>query len=511
MPKLSNKRVTNKSRGSGAGSKPVAATERGENVTAEVKLDAHNPIPLELENVFGFSPGGNKFIPFFAGSDSVYGYNSFFINILRARQESPTQNACIVAKTRYTIGDGIILNNSADKKGSDDKAWTEFARRCNVDGKALNTVLREVFDNLYTFGNACIEIVKGEVGGRRFLHVYCKNTLDCRKAWPDENNTSNAVVISRWFRKPGVYNLTQRFNIRIPFYRTGPGNKSKYWVPDAMAKENPAKDGTTLTGDTPANGTRVWRTAIWIKDEYPGYDHYGLPSWLSSLVFGKLEYESAYFNLDNIDNNMNPGGMLTVASSMSEEEVTKLSRKLNRQYLGKGKKGRLLVVASENGVESSRYEPFSTIKEGSYIDLVNISREEIISANEWDGALIGKSEKGTMGKGGSYMNELYQQKIKTVIKPRHRQVKDELLTPLMEIADEWLGTKWSNYDPDIQVSNLFNDTTEASTTVDGINSFLEIVKLVSTGAWQADAAGKFIAARYGLEEKQAREMLGKIS
>lgn len=486
----------------------VGNADTGEDTTAEVKLDPRNPIPLELENVFGFSPGGNKFIPFFSGTDTIYGFNAFFINILRARLESTTQNGCIVAKTKYTIGDGVYIDGA---DGSVDKAWVAFNKRANVDGKSFNAVTTEVFNTLYTFGNVCIEIVKGEIAGKRFLFVYCKNMLDCRKAWPDENNNSNAVIISRFFRKPGVYNLTQRFNIKIPFYRSGPGTKDRYWIQDTMAAENPQSDGSTQTGGAPVPGIKVWRTAIWIKDEYPGYDHYGLPTWLSSLIFGKLEYESAHFNLDNINNNMNPGGMLTVSASMSPAEVTTLSRKINKQYLEKGKKGRLLVVAAENGVEASKFTPFNTTKEGSYIELVNVSRDEIISANEWDGALIGKVEKGTMGKGGSFMNELYQQKIKTVIKPKHRQIIDEFFTPLAEIADDWLGTRWGSYKLDIQISNLFDDTTEASTTVKGISSFLEIVKLVSTGSWPLDAAVKFAANRFGLEEKEAAEMLGQIA
>ena len=493
----------------GASARVHAGTDRGGDVTAEVKIDPHNPIPLELENVFGFSPGGNKCIPFFNGEDKFYGYNAFFINILRARQESNTQNACIISKTKYTMGDGIYIDGK-DAKGKDDKKWSDFTKRANVDGKNLNTVIKEIADTFYTFGNVCIEIVKGEVMGQRFLYVYCKNILDCRKAWPDENNTSNAVVISRYFRKSGVYNLTQRFNIRIPFYRSGPGLKDKYWLKDAMAKPNPEKDGSMLTGDIPANGIKVYRTAIWIKDDFPGYDHYGLPSWLPSLIFGKLEYESAFFNLDNLDNNMNPGGALTVSASMTDPEVTALSRKINKQYLGKGKRGRIVVVAAENGVESSKFTPFNVHKDGSYLDLVNTSREEIITANEWDGALIGKAEKGTMGKGGGYLNELYQQKVKTVIKPVHRKIKDEFLTPLCEIADEWLGTDWSSYDLDIAISNLFDDTTEATTTVNGMTAFMSIVKLVSTGSWPLDAAVKFVADRYGMDEKTAQEMLGDI-
>lgn len=479
--------------------------ERG--ATAEVKLDPHTPVPLELENIFGFSPGGNKFIPFFSGEDKVYGFNNFFVNILQARQQSTTQNACIIAKTKYTIGDGIYATENGEK-ADNDKQFQEFLGRANAQGQSLNKVLKDIVENFYTFGNVPIEIVRGQVGGRKFLYVYVKNTLDCRKAWPDQNNSSNAMIVSRWFRKRGVYNLTEKFNIRIPFYRPGAGTKSDYWVSDKMAKGN--KDGEGVNSDIITNGINIQRTSLWLKEDYPGYDHYGLPSWISAQIWAMLEYDSAHFNLDNINNNMNPGGMLVLAGSMSDPEVKKQARMLNKQYTGKGKVGRLLVVGSEESIEDSKFTPFQTDKNGSYHELTNLCREEIISANEWDGALLGKGEKGSMGKGGSYLNELYQQKIKTVIKPIHRLIKDEFLKPLCEIADEWLGTDWSSYNLDIQVSRLFDDTTEATTTVNGINAFLKVVEMVNTGAYPLDAAVKFVSARFGLSEADAKAQLGNI-
>ena len=483
-------------------------SQASSDVTAEVEYDQNNPIPLELENVFGFSPGGNKFIPFFNGTDSFYGYNAFFINILKGRLESNTLNSCIVSKTKYTIGDGIFISNGVDREGKKDPLWTDFKARANVDGKSFNTVLKEIINTLNTFGNCCIEIVKGEIGGKRFLFVYCKNILDCRKSWPDENNVSNAVVISRWFRSPKVLNLTQRFNIRIPFYRSGLGNKTKYWLQDAMAKSDPDKEGSVLVGDVPSPGIKVWRTAIWMKDDFPGYDHYGLPTWLPALLHGKLENEGANYNLDMFNNNMNPGGMMLMNGSLSQPELDTFSRKLNKQYIQKGEKGKILFVQSEEGKGS--YTPFPTQKEGSYIELSKYSSEELISANEWDGALIGKTEKGTLGKGGSFLKELYQQKIKTVIKPRQKQIKDEFLIPLCEIADSWLGTNWGSFDLDIAISDIFDDTTDASTTVTGITAFMGIVKLVSTGSWPLKAAIKFVAEKYGVDEKTSKEWLGDI-
>jgi hypothetical protein len=476
------------------------------SVTAEVKLAPHDPIPLELGNIFGYSPGGNKFIPFFEGTDKVYGFNAFFVNILQSAQQSPTQAACITQKTKYTIGDGLYIDGPGEK----DKSWQAFKACANGDGKGLNAVLKEIIASYFTFGNVCVEFVKGSFGGKKFLYVYVKNTLDCRKAWPDENNCSNAVIISRWFRKPGVYNLTEKFNIRIPFYRCGPGNKNMYWMEDAIAVTNPDKEANIYGGETPRGGIGVYRTSLWIKDDAPGYDHYGLPSWLPSKIFGMLEYSSAYYNLDNFDNNMSPGGLLAIGGTHSDEEIKKIGRDLNRAYTGKGKQGRILVIGSETGMPDQDFKPFNTHKDGSFIDLIDNSIERIIASNEWDGALLGINKSGTLGKGGSYLNELYQQKVRTVIRPLHRKLKDEFLTPLCEIANEWLGTKWDVNKMDIAVTNLFDDTTEASTTVKGGEYMLKIIELVASGTYPLEAAIELVSDRFGKTREEAAKLLGNI-
>lgn len=478
------------------------------DVSAEVSLSPRNPIPLELENIMGFSPGGNKYIPFFNTEDDTYEFNGFFVNILQSVLQSTTLNACILSKTKCAMGDGLEIEGL--KPGAD-KVWDNFSKNCNADGESLNTVIEQAIKSFYVFGNVCIEFVKGSVGGKKFLYVYCKNTLDCRKGWPDENNNSNAVVISRWFRKPDRYNMTQKFNIRIPFYHTGPGSKKQYWVEDTIAKTQPDKEPNIYMGGKPSGvGIGVYRTTVWIKDNYPGYDHYGLPSWLSAKIDSMNEYNSKHYNLDNLDNNMSPGGLMTLSGNLTDEEVRKKGKQLNRAYTGKGKIGRLMVIASEGGAADAKFTPFNTFKEGSYVDLIKESKEQIILANEWDGALIGIGDKGTMGKGGAYLKELYQQKVRTVVKPLHRKMKDEFLLPLCEIANEWLGTKWDVNKMEFQIANLFEDNTEANTTINGLNSFLKIVEMVSSGKYPLDAAVNLVCDRFGKTPAEAKKLLGNI-
>ncbi len=484
----------------------TGAMTAAQDVTAEVVLDPHNPIPLELENVFGFSPGGNKFIPFFAGTDCFYGFNNFFVNILQARTQSTTQNSCIISKTNYTLGDGVYIANL--KQGQQpDPQWQAFVKRANPK-ETFNKVLRKVIDQYYTFGNCPIEIVKGVVAGKKFLHVYVKNQLDCRKSWPDENNESNAMVISRFFRKKGVYNLTEKFNIRIPFYESGPGLKKLCWLSDTEAKGG--TDGAISTGMAPTGGIPVQRTAIWISNEYAGYDHYGLPSWLPSKIFGMIEFDAAHNNLDNMNNNMSPGGLLTLQGSLSDAEVLRQAKIINKRYTGKGKIGRTMVIGSEESIENSKYTPLSTIKDGNYVTLDDKAESKIIQSNEWDQAFLGGHDGASKAKSGSYLNELYQQKIKTVIKPLHRKIKDEFFDPLCEIADEWLGTNWRTYDIDIQCSNLFDDTTEASTTVNGLNALYALIDKVSSGALPVPNAMAIAKLRFGMTYEECTEIFNGI-
>ena len=479
-------------------SKKQDATPERDDVTNEVNINVRNPVPLELENTFAFSPGGNKYIPFLTQiDDDFYGFDTFFNTLLELRTQSSSLDAILDSKTDFTIGDGIYIKG-VDSKENPDKVWKSFVKICNTEPEGLNAVIRSIIVNFLTFGNAPIEIVRGETGGERWLHVYSKNQLDCRKSWPDENNESNAMIISRWFRKRGYLNLTQKFNIKIPFYKVGNGSKEDYWI----------EDMTDNQGNKVGKG--IFRTALWLRNKYPGYDHYGLPSWIASIINAELEYSGSVYNHDNLKNGMNIGGILTVDGNLSDPEQRKLAKDLKYTFSGKGKGGRSMVAASTDNINKTDWKPFNTHKDGSYIELDQNSVNKLIMANKWDGAFLGNKDGMTKAKSGAYLNELYQQKIKTVIKPLHRVIKDGFLIPLCEIADEWLGTKWSDWDLDIQVSNLFNDTTEAGTTVNGLVALTNILKLVGDGVLPHQNAINLIAMKFGMEIHNAESIVNGI-
>lgn len=476
---------------------PIDNDNDRNDVTNEVNINVRNPVPLELENTWAFSPGGSKYIPFLTQQDDQYfGWDTFFNTLLELRLQSSTLDAVLDSKTDFTVGDGVYIKG-VDIQKNPDREWSSFVRICNTEPEGLNAVVRSVITNFLTFGNAPIEIVRGTSGGKRWLHVYSKNQLDCRKAWPDGNNESTSMIISRWFRKRGYMNLTQKFNIRIPFYKIGPGNKDAMWVED-----------TTNNFGQPIKG--VQRTALWLRNKYPGYDHYGLPSWIASMINAELEYSGSVYNHDNLKNGMNIGGLLTVDGNLSATEQKRMAKMLRDTFAGKGRGGRTMVVASTDNINKSDWKPFNTHKDGSYIDLDTNSINKIITANKWDGAFLGNKDGMSKAKSGAYLNELYQQKIKTVITPLHRIIIDGFFIPLCEIADEWLGTHWSEYDIAIQVQNLFNDTTEASTTVNGVVALTNILKLVGSGVLPHANAVNLIAMKWGMQVHDAEGIVNGI-
>ena len=468
------------------------------DTTNEVNINVRNPVPLELENQYGYSVGGSRYIPFLTqNEDDFFGWDTFFNTLLELRLQSATLDAVLDSKTDFSVGDGVY-RAGIDAQKLPDPVWDKFVKTCNSEPEGLNAVARSIIVNFMTFGNAPIEIVRGTTGGKRWLHVYSKNTLDCRKEWPDGNNESNAMIISRWFRKRGIMNLTQKFNIRIPFYKAGDGNKDRMWVED------------TIDNNGVKTGKKVFRTALWLRNKYPGYDHYGLPSWIASMISAELEFSGSVYNHDNLKNGMNVGGILTVDGNLSSEEQRKMAKDLKNTFSGKGRGGRTMVAASTDNINKTDWKPFNTHKDGSFIDLDLNSINKIITANKWDGAFLGNKDGMSKAKSGAYLNELYQQKIKTVIKPLHRIIKDGFFMPLKEIADEWLGTDWSGYDIDIQVSNLFNDTTEASTTVNGVVALTNILKLVGSGILPHANAVNLISMKWGMELHDAESIVNGI-
>jgi Phage portal protein len=385
---------------------PTAATKQ--IFINAAKLDAKTPIPLETNGNGYITKKGRRYVPFFDNGDN------FFQVILEANLLSPTNLSCINSKTKFSIGKGWHL-----VEGQEDLQLNEWAKSVNKKGQSLNDIIKAVFNNKYGAGNCFIEIVKIKIGSSKYVKVYVRNFVDCRLSMPGDDDIPESVIVSKQFRRRGVWTMGTNDYVEIPLWNGQPDQK---WLIDDNGNQH---------------------VMIHLKNDIAGYDYYGMPSNVASLPQQILEYKMSRYNLDSFDNNLVIGGIVLLQGNMTADEAKKLSVEATKAHSGDGNRGKYVFFSSENGVENSKVIPFEQNKEYDYINGSRRVEEQILMANEWSKVLI-DPQSGSMGNSGKQIRELYETKMNTVVAPEQTFVIEKFVQPLMGICDAWMGTKWKD-------------------------------------------------------------------
>lgn len=398
---------------------PVKAKSKRTPVTNEVKLDPKRPIPFENGQSFSYI-NNSHYIPFLGTKDN------FAQDLLEARLLSTTHNACIITKKDYCAGSGF-----QDNKGKElDQPVVDWFSSMNLKNEPVTEINKQIFESYFTYGNCPIEVVRVSVGSKKDLFIYAHNFLEWRLCPENEDGIITHAVQSKLFLRENVVITEEdiKKSKTLPIYN--PRNKDK---------DNWYKD---------KNG--VERTLIWYKHSISGYPHYGLPSAISSMIFQLLEYKGARYNLDNFDNSMVVSALLALKGNLSQEEADRIGRKAINTHTGDGKRGRVMVVASEEGIEGSDFHTFDTHKEGSYNEADDKWTQKIILANQWDAVLAGIISSSTLGKGAGFVTKILEIKQNTVINPAQKDLMDKVWKHIFTIASDWLGIDFKQYDLDIK-------------------------------------------------------------
>jgi capsid portal protein len=379
-------------------------------VKNEIKLDPSTPIPIQYGGDSFYIIRGKKYIPFLGRPDNLPNL------LLEARLTSPTQNACITSIAQSTIGDGLVAKDVE----TPNPEFIEWAGCVNNEMQSLDEVFQNVIDGERTHGNQFIEIARGSLGKSKFLKVYTHPMSDCRLGSPDENTGyPTEVIISQLFAKNGYQGNLNTATV-LPLWN------SKALDPNSCWKKM-------------ADGTE--RTMLHFKNEVSGIKYYGLPASISGLRHQVLEGKSVQYNIDNFDNNMVLGGMLILKSSMTEEEAQETAKKIMMSHIGDGKTGRIAVISSESGLDDVDWKPYTTEKEGSFIELDKRIEEKIIAANGWDAILAGIAQKGGLGNGSSYVRSIWDVKESVLLNPLRKKLKSKVVLPIVQIYADWFGAK----------------------------------------------------------------------
>ena len=378
-------------------------------------LDVKNPIPYEPSgesSAFHLAKKNKKYLPFLEPKDN------FFQLLLEAKLLSPTNSSCVNSKTNFCIGKGLYI-----KDGSEDKEFEEFSKRVNKKGQNLNKVLKSVFSNHFTVGNNFIEVIRGKIGEKKFVWMVNRPFLDCRLSAPNDDDICESVFISKKFRRKAAWNLVEDEAVELPIY---------YGDPDMEWYKSDAETEHCI---------------IHIKNDFPGYEYYGMPDNVSSLPWQILEYKTARYNLDIIDNNMVVGGIVFLEGNVSQEEGKKVGQDIIYSHTGDGKHGRWTVVTGGKDIAKSSIQQFDTKTDGSFLKMDENVESKIIDSNNWDSTLYGQHQDGGLGSNGfAYLSSIFDTKNKTVIEPAQNLIKEDLLDVYFSIHDNWCGTNFSDLD-----------------------------------------------------------------
>jgi hypothetical protein len=294
----------------------------------------------------------------------------------------------------------------------------------NLKNQSATKLNKNILEDFFTWGNVPIELVRFSVAGKKKLFIYAHSFLEWRLGKPDLDDICQYAVQSKLFlRNAHITADIIKQSKKLPIYNPNLPER-KRWFKDE-------------------NG--VERTLLWYKSPYSGFPYYGLPTSIESFIDQVLEYKGARYDLDNIDNNMVIGALLALKGNLSQGEADRIGKKIIDTHVGDGKRGRVAVVASEEGIEGSEYHKMETKAEGSFIEADKKWIDKIILSNQWDAVLAGIVSPSSLGKGSGFLTKIIEHKLNTVIIPAQKDLVDEVWAYIFEIAEEWLGLPFSKY------------------------------------------------------------------
>lgn len=381
-----------------------------ENHTDTTKIDTKDIILHNGSDLY-YITAGKKYIPFIGRDDNL------FISLLQARLASTTHNACITSISQCAIGKGLIVL----EQEKPNEEFIKWSVNVNDKEKTLNEVLKKIADGDRAYGNQFIEIRRGEVGGKKFLKLKLHNIQYCRLSEPDKDDEPKFVYISKLFAKKGTLSKDALAKARqIPLWSDNLLDQKKVWVQN--------EDGT-------------YSTILHFKNEVSGIDYYGLPASFASYLDQQLEHRYSSFDMDNLDNNMILGGLIVFKSAMTKEEAQAQAQEILLTHTGEGKTGRIAVVSSENGIDDFEFTPYTTQKEGSFIESDKKAKGKIIEAHSWDALLAGTDTSGALSKGSGYVRAIWDVKESLVLNPLRDRIIENVVNPIVKIWSEWFANK----------------------------------------------------------------------
>tara|TARA_R110002072_G_scaffold106671_6_gene232887 strand:+ start:108 stop:1370 length:1263 start_codon:yes stop_codon:yes gene_type:complete len=332
-----------------------------------------------------------KFIPF--GKD-----NLFPQYLAELKRKSSTHRSVLAQKVVFTAGAKFVCK---------DETTEEFIKDVNADGESLRDVFKKLADDYYTFGNAYLEGVLYD-GGVNLYHL-------------------DATTVRLSKNKKDVYVHPDWRNFRSQ--------------EDKMQKIALYPRVTSS------------RFVMQFKDYEPTFTFYGLPDYVAGLEHISVDYEIGLWNNTQFQNGFQPSAIVEINGDMGEEEARKLVQEAQKKFCGQGNNGKIMFIVKNGDTANANVQILKDDRDGSWMELQQITDQNIITAHRWQPSLSGIVSSGKMNNTGSEIRISYDLVMTTVIK----ETSDLLLTGIHKLLYHEMGFDPRNltihYEPPVSYAN----------------------------------------------------------
>ena len=350
---------------------------------------------------------------------------SFLKSLMALLNNSPTLRRIIHDKASMAVGDGFIPHESDTttllailqkvKKilGIEDKKVMELneaIKRVNLHGESLFDVVFRVFIELFSFGNAIVEMVKTmDSDGKKQLYLYHVPLYMAAIKKAEKDLLIKTIGIHENWERVGLKDDEIR---ELPLYPK--------WSKDDNGDE---------------------RCAIHLKEYAPGFFYWGLPEWIAAKLWTEVEYRIPKYNITKFQNGFVPSAIVQLFGSVSQEEAQDIIKKLTDKFTDTGNNHKIFAQVLRDESLKANVQKLSEEGQGEYLELQKLAAQAIVTANRWTMSLAGFATSGKLGTNQQIRQETeYVQN--TVIKPKQNMVLARIVNPFIKEAGAWMNASW---------------------------------------------------------------------
>lgn len=369
-----------------------------------------------------------KYVPFFSR-------DSDFVKLIQVLlNNSPTLRSIIKQKSTLVVGSGFIPRNfrksilifQAEKESispADPRLMDleGFVQSVNLYGESLLDIAYKVAFDYFASGNAFIELVKA---GKEEKKAFFVNHIDYDKV--------------RIKLPESPEDLPDTVGISIDWDRY---NYEKEAKPDEVS----------LYPNFSRSDDGSLRSVIHIKEYGPGFDFYGVPEWISALLWSEIEYRIPKYNVSQFKNAFLPSSIIQLFGATTEEEAKDIVDKLVEKFTDTGNNNKIFVQVLRDERLKANVQTIEDKSEGNYLELQQLASQAIVTALRWTTSLAGIATAGRLGSNEQIKHEL-EIVQNTAIAPVQSFLESRIINPIVREASDWLGKSFGDISLSFSVS-----------------------------------------------------------